>query len=278
MTAGMAGYVVNDAIIKKAAEDLPLFQAVFIRGLFIVALLIVLLGARSEMSGALAKMRGPVLTRVGLETLTTICYLLVLVQVPLAGVTAVMQFVPIAVTFVAARLLRESVRFDRMIAVVIGFIGVLIVVRPGTDNFSPWYLLAFVAVLLIVAREVATSRIDPSVPSLVVALATALAITALGAVVAVFDSWSDVRFSQITLLAAGACFLTLGYVGSIVTIRVGELSFTAPFRYTIVVFAIILQIIVFDDVPDLATFVGAAIVAAAGLFAFARERGRTTHA
>lgn len=272
MTAGMAGYVINDAIIKKAAEELPLFQAIFIRGLFVIAVLVVLLKGRGELDQAFAKMRGPVLVRVGLETITTICYLLVLVQVAIAGLTAIMQIVPLLVTFVAARLLREAVRAHRVIAVFVGFVGVLFVVRPGTDNFSPWYLLAFVAVVLIVAREVATSRIDASVPSLVVALATALAITVMGGMVMIFAGWETPRVSQIALLGLGACFLSLGYIGSIVTVRIGELSFTAPFRYTGVVFAIVLQIVVFGDVPDAATFVGAALVAAAGVYAFSRER------
>lgn len=272
MTAGMAGYVINDALIKKAAEELPLFQAIFVRGLFVTVVLIGLLATRSELKGSLAKMRGPVLVRVGLETLTTACYLLALVQVAIAGLSAIMQFVPLLVTFVAARLLRESVRFHRIIAVVIGFAGVLLVVRPGTDNFSPWYLLAFVAVILIVAREVATSRIDATVPSLVIALATSLAITVMGGVISLFAGWDALHGTQVSLLAAGACFLSLGYIGSIVTVRIGELSFTAPFRYTGVVFAIIVQIVIFSDVPDMATFVGAALVVGAGLYAYTSER------
>ncbi|MDH3294271.1 MAG: EamA family transporter, partial [Acidimicrobiia bacterium] len=176
MTLGMAGYVANDSLIKLTAEDFPLFQAIFIRGVMVTVLLggwILGRGMAPALPGAFTR---PVLLRVATEALATAAYLTALTKLPLAGLTAVLQIVPVAVTFVAARVLKEPVSAHRVTAVVAGFGGVLLIVRPWSDEFSLWYLLGFVAMALLVFRELATLRVPARVPSLVVALATAVAI------------------------------------------------------------------------------------------------------
>ncbi|MBT8240815.1 MAG: DMT family transporter, partial [Acidimicrobiia bacterium] len=186
--------------------------------------------------------------------------------------TAVIQIVPVAVTFVAARMLREAVSVRRVIAVIVGFLGVLLVVKPGTDSFSPWFLVGLVVVALIVVRELATRQISQSAPSLLVALFTGVTICTMGLVLSLFEGWEAVDARGIALLVAAAGFLAIGYVASVATVRIGDLSFSAPFRYTVIIFSILLQIIVFGDVPDVWTFLGSGIVAAAGLFAFWSDR------
>jgi len=272
MTFAMFGYVVNDAFIKLAAEDLPLFQSIFLRGVAICALLFVLNRARGTLRGYRAHLTRPVGIRLATETIGTILYLNALTRVPLAEMTAVIQIVPVAVTFVAARMLREAVSVRRVIAVIVGFLGVLLVVKPGTDSFSPWFLVGLVVVALIVVRELATRQISQSAPSLLVALFTGVTICTMGLVLSLFEGWEAVSVREIALLVAAAGFLAIGYVASVATVRIGDLSFSAPFRYTVIIFSILLQIIVFRDVPDIWTFLGSAIVAAAGLFAFWSDR------
>lgn len=271
MTLAMAGYVVNDALIKLAVDDLDLFQAIFIRGVCISLLLAVIARSRGELTDVRRHVHRPVILRVAMEMAATICYLLALTNVPIAPLTAVLQLVPLAVTFAAARILGEAVGWRRYLSVIAGLVGVLFVVRPGTDDFSAWYALGFAAVALIIVRELATKRVPPSVPSLVLALATGSAIMTMGGVISIFRGWEPLTGRAVGLLVGAAVFLAVGYVGSVVTIRTGEVSFTAPFRYTVLVFAVILQIVVFDDTPDALTLVGSAIVALAGLFAFTRE-------
>lgn len=274
----MFGYVVNDACIKKAAEDLPLFQAVFLRGIVAVTLL----GLIVRLRGAAVPLRSyferPVVLRISMEAAGTVAYLITLTHVPIAGLTAVMQLVPIAVTFAAARVLRERVSVHRVIALVAGFIGVLFVVQPGGEDFSPWFLGGLVAVGLIVVRELATRRISGSIPGPAVALGTAFAIMTMGAVITPFAGWDRPDPAVLGLLVTGACFLSLGYLSSVNSIRLGDVSFTAPFRYTVLVFAIALQIIVFDEVPDPLTLVGSAILAGAGMYALAMNPARPDRA
>lgn len=272
MTLGMAGYVVNDSLIKLTAESLPLFQAIFVRGAMITAVIggwTLARGLGPSLPSLLAR---PVLFRVITEALATAAYLTALTKLPLAGLTAVLQIVPLAVTFVAARVLREPVSLHRVGAVLAGFCGVLLIVRPWSDAFSPWYVLGLVAVILIVLRELATVNVPARVPSLVVALATAVTITAMGLVVTLARGWEPLSERNLTLLAAASFFLAIGYIASVITVRVGELSFSAPFRYTVLLFAIALQIVIFGEIPDGLTFVGSAIIVAAGLSSFVRER------
>lgn len=271
MTAGMFGYVVNDAFIKRAAEDLPLFQAVFLRGLVVIALLSAIVRARNVAVPLHSYLERPVLLRMAMEAIGTVAYLITLTQVPIAGLTAVMQLLPVAVTFAGARLLREKVSAHRVVALLIGLVGVLFIIKPGGDDFSPWFLGGVLTVGLIVVRELATRNISSAMPGTAVALGTGVVITVLGATITIFAGWDRPQAATLALVAAGACFLSLGYVSSVNAVRIGDISFTAPFRYSVLIFAILLQIIVFGDVPDALTFVGSAIVGAAGLYAMAHE-------
>jgi drug/metabolite transporter (DMT)-like permease len=271
MTASMAGYVINDALIKKAAEGVPLFQAIAIRGLFVVALLATIAirnGATRDLGRFLTR---PLLVRISMESIGTVLYLSALTRAPLAGLTAVLQIVPLAVTFVAARLLRERVKQYRIVSLAVGFIGVLIIIRPSSSDFNPWFLVGLLVVVAIVIRELATTRIPANTPSVIVALSTAVAISAIGVLGSLVDGWSSVSAPDLSLLAGAAAFLSVGYLASVITVRTGELSFSAPFRYTVMIFAIVLQIAVFGEVPDALTFLGTALIAGAGLYVFRRE-------
>ena len=272
MTAGMFGYVVNDAFIKRAAEDLPLFQAVFLRGLVVIALLSVIVRVRKVAVPVRAYLERPLLLRMAMEAVGTVAYLITLTKVPIAGLTAVMQLLPVAVTFAGARLLRERVSVHRVIALLVGLVGVLFIIKPGGDDFSPWFLGGVITVALIVVRELATRNISAALPGTAVALGTGVVITTMGALITVFAGWERPQTNTLLLLASGACFLSLGYVASVNAVRTGDISFTAPFRYSVLIFAIAPQIIVFGDVPDVFTFIGSAIVGAAGLYALAHEQ------
>jgi drug/metabolite transporter (DMT)-like permease len=272
MTLGMLSYVINDAFVKKALEDLALFQTIFIRGLMLIALISLIARIKGDHRrlGMLRDRR--VGARIGIEAIATCFFLLGLSNLPLADNTAVLQLVPLAVTFAAARLLREQVDWIRVVTVLVGFIGVLFVVRPGAEGSSPWFLAAFAVVVLVTIRELVTKKISTEIPSLVIALGTGVVITAMGGVVSIFEGWESFEAKHLIYLVIASGFLSVGYIASVNAVRVGDMSFTAPFRYSILLFAIILQIIVFGDVPDALSLIGSGIVGAAGLFSLTRER------
>lgn len=273
MMASMAAFVVNDAMMKSLAGEVPLFQAILIRGLFATALVAVL-AARAgvlRVSALAPADRWPAAIRIVAEVGVTACFLSALFSMPLANATAILQSTPLALTFAAAIFLREPVGWRRWMAVAVGFAGVLLIVRPGAAGFGAPALYALAAVVFVVIRDLVTKRLTDT-SSLFITLTTALAITLLGAGVSATREWVPVDAAAVGVMAAAACFLFVGYLCAVLTMRVGEMSFVSPFRYTILLWALILGWAVFGEVPTGLTLLGAAIVAGAGLFTFYRER------
>lgn len=272
MVLAMFGYLVNDTFIKLVLEELPLFQTILVRG----AMISVVLGTVTARSGGFRRLQEnwsrAVGLRVGTELIATVVYLSALSRVPIGNLVAIMQILPIAVTFVAARLLRERLNPHRVAAVVAGFVGVLLVVRPGSADFTLWYVGGVVAVGLFVVREVSTVGISEQITSLDIAWLTSFVIMLMGGAGSLFGAWEPVEGRELGLIAAAALFLTFAYFASVVTVRTGDLSFSAPFRYVALVAAIAVQIVVFDEIPDAVALLGAAIIVAAGLYALGADR------
>jgi drug/metabolite transporter (DMT)-like permease len=275
MAVSMAAFVTNDTLIKLASADVALFQAMFLRGLVATALILAIALWRRELFVPLARRDRPILIlRLVGEVGATTCFLTALFNMPIANVTAILQALPLAVTLGAAVFLREPVGWRRWLAIAVGFVGVLIIVRPGSDGFNEFSLLALAAVGFVVLRDLTTRRLSTGTPSILVALFTAVGITIVGGALAPFTEWRPVTDDAMVLLAAAACFLVFGYLFSVMVMRVGEIAFVAPFRYSVLLFAIVFGILVFDEFPDEWTLLGSAILVVMGLYTFHRERVR----
>lgn len=273
MMASMFCFTVNDTFVKLTDNALPLPQLVMLRGIM-ASVLILGLGL------ALRRLRfdigRPSWTLIGLRCLAEIgaayFFLTALLQMPLANVTAILQSLPLTVTLAAFLFLREPVGWRRAAAIVAGFCGMLLIVRPGAEGFTIWSVYALIAVLCVTARDLVTRRLPPSTPSISVSLVTSLAVTVSFGAASLFQPWTPVAAEIWGLLAGSALFVLGGYFFSIQTMRVGDVSFVAPFRYTSLLWALVLGWLAFGDWPLPQTLLGAAIVVAAGLFTFWRER------
>lgn len=273
MMACMAGFVFNDALMKTLAGELSVFQAMFLRGLVASALVALLAAQR----GALWPRIGPGDRRMVAQRLLgeiggTVCYLTALFNMPIANATAILQSMPLAVTLGAALFLREPVGWRRYSAIAIGFAGVLVIVRPGAEGFNTYALWALVSVAFMVLRDLSTRRLSREIPSIFVALTTAIGITLSGGAVAAFQPWNPVTAETMGILALAAVFLFFGYLFSVMTMRHGEIGFVAPFRYTILIWAIMLGIVVFGEYPSLPMLAGSAIVVGTGAYTLYREQ------
>jgi len=206
------------------------------------------------------------------EILATAMYLTALFNMPIANATAILQTVPLATTAAAALILRENVGIRRWAAIVIGFAGVLLIVRPGSDGFTVWSLFALGAVGAILLRDLTSRILPPEIPALGITALSAVAVTVLGAVMSQFDEWKPVSPQAYLYLSGSAIFLLGGYYFILQAMRSGEISAIAPFRYTILLWAILIQIAVFGIWPDLPTLAGSAILVATGLYTLYRER------
>lgn len=273
MMASMAAFTFNDALVKLVGAQLPLFQIITLRGL-VASILIYGLARKlgklrlglSRKDWALIGVRS--LSEVG----ATYLFLTALMAMPLANVTAVLQVLPLTVTLGAALFFREPVGWRRLLAILIGFCGMLLIVRPGPDGFSTGAIYALLAVVCVTVRDLATRRMSSEVPSLQVTLLGALSVTVFAAAASAGTEWVSMSWSQVTMLVAASVFILLAYSCSVMVMRVGEIGFVSPFRYSGLVWALILGWIVFGDWPDAVTMLGAAIVVLTGVFTLYRER------
>ena len=210
--------------------------------------------------------------RCAAEAAATYFFLSALINLPLANVTAVLQVLPLTVTLGAVLLFGEKVGWRRMVAILCGFLGMLLIVRPGPDGFSTHAIYALMAVLCVTVRDLSTRRMSAQVSSMAVTLVSCLSVFVFAAVGSLGVEWQPLTWRLAGLIGIASVFVMGGYLFSILVMRAGEVSFTAPFRYTGLVWALVLGWFVFGDWPDGLTLVGAGIVVGSGLFTLYRER------
>ena len=272
MSAAMLAFTLNDTFMKGLAGELPLFQAIFLRGVGVCAVLLPV----CWWLGKLRRPRGRDALFVGLRTAGEIgaayFFISALFRMPLANATAILQALPLTVTLAGALFLGERVGWRRWTAIGVGFAGVLLMIRPGAEGFDRWSLYVVAAVACVTLRDVATRRISRAVPSLGVACAAAAGVTLWAGLMTLGQDWRPVSAEAAAGLAKAVAAIMGAYVFSVMTMRVGEVSFVAPFRYTGLLWALLLGLWAFGDWPDGATLAGAAIVVASGLYTLFRER------
>ena len=279
MAISMFSFVFNDGLMKVLFADMSIYQAIFLRGL-VTAPLMALLALRAGLLIARLGRRDTrlVLIRVASELAATVGFLTALSYMPLANVTAILQVLPLTVTMAAALFLGEAVGWRRWLAILFGFGGVLLIIRPGMDGFSAYSIWALGAVAAVTIREITTRKLSRDVPSLPVALATAVSICGLGAISLPGVTWTPVEPVMWLYICGAGVSIIGGYLFSVMAVRNGELGFVSPFRYTAMVWAIALGYLLFDEWPDLPTLTGTAIIIATGLYSLHRERFRALEA
>jgi drug/metabolite transporter (DMT)-like permease len=264
MALGSLAAVINDGLVRVAIEDgLDVYQALFLRGCGTIVIFVAASRVRGERldRGCLTR---PLVLRVAAEVVVVATFFAAIVHIEFANAQTILMVVPFAVIVVAARL-GEHVTRRRYVLVVIGFAGVIAVVRPTPNGFSPWALLIIAAAVALVIREFATQRVDTNTPPLTIALLTAVAITAMMGAISVVTRWDAITARAAIVLVLACVFLAAGYLFLIETVRVGDLSVSAPFRYTTVVGAVAVGLTFFGETPDSLTIIGCSLIVVAGV-------------
>jgi len=274
MAAGMASFVSNDALVKFVSQSLPAAQLIFLRGLF-ATLLVFAISHAMGATGRLGALRDrKVLARAALDALATLTYLTSLFHLPIGNATAINMATPLFITLFAVIAFREQVGAGRWLAIATGFAGVLLVVQPSGAAFNAYALLCLGGTVLHASRDLMTRAIDRGIPSILITLSTAAAVTLLAGALCLFQEWQPVDWRQLALLAAASVFLSGGYFLLTVAMRGGEMSLIAPFRYAGLLFALLLGYLVWGDVPNALAWAGIALLVAAGLYVLHGERSR----
>lgn len=273
MMCSMAAFTLNDLFIKAIGTSVPLSQLLWLRGLLASALIFLLaryLDALHWPKGR--KDLGLILLRSIAEVAAAYFFLTALLHMYFANVTAVLQTLPLTVTLGAALIFRERVGWRRGLAILLGFCGMLLIVKPGTDGFTIHTIYTLCAVLCVTVRDLAARKISKDVPSLTVTLFGAVIVTLGAALASIGSEWAPMSASEWSLLTLSAGAVIGGYVFSVMVMRVGDVSFVAPFRYTALLWALLLGYVFFGEWPDIWTIVGAAVIVATGVFTLYRER------
>lgn len=275
MMGSMTAFTVNDTFMKTLSMDLPLFQTLFLRGCTTTLLLIVLIRFISPLPTSLSPTdRRLLILRTLMEVGATWFFLTALFNMPLANVSAILQALPLSVTLASALFLSEPIGWRRIGAIVIGFLGVLLIIRPGTEGFTLYSVSALLSVACVTVRDLTARKLSAAVPSSAVALAASLGVTVFAALGSFNFAWQPLDIGSMAKIGGASLFLVAGYIFSVAAMRVGDIGFVAPFRYSSLLVALTLGWFVFGDWPKPLTLLGAALVVATGVFTFFRERQR----
>ena len=273
MMVSMACFTLNDMFMKVTNGAIPLFQLLFLRGILTTILIILLARWLNALHFKIAcRDWGLIGLRSASEMVTAYFFITALFNMPLANVTATLQALPLTVTLGGALLFREKVGWRRMSAIVIGFIGMLLVVQPGAEGFNIYGTYALLAVLGVTIRDLVTRQLSADVPSMTVTLAASVTVMGFSGAASLATPWVAISGMHALMLIGSSICISGGYYFSVRVMRVGEISFIAPFRYTGLIWALVLGWLVFGDWPAPLTLLGAGIVVTTGLFTLYRER------
>lgn len=273
MVSSMAAFVVNDTAIKVVTQTLPLSEAIALRGLAVTAILWVIAQREGGVVWWPSARRDRIMLslRTVVEVASTLVYLVALQFMSIGQLSAVMQATPLLIMLAAALVFRERLGWRRLLAVGAGLVGVLLILRPGTGAFDASAILAVIAVLLIVVRDLASRGFTRAVRSSTIAFYAALAVTLGAPLTGGLESWRWPSWGEMAGLGISTVFLTIGYLTAVAVMRVGEVGFVSPFRYTALIFAFLLDLAVFGVWPAGWTWAGGGLVVAAGLYSIWRE-------
>lgn len=273
MSLGMASFIANDGLVKYVSQSLPAAQLIFLRG----AMACVLLLGIAQAMGLLRHQGGDgasrwrqllqrqVLLRSMVDAVAGMAYLAALFHLPIGNATAINMATPLFLTLYVATVWRERVSPLRWVLVASGFAGVLLIVQPAADGFNAWALLCLAATMLHAARDLMTRSIPRTVPSMMVTLSTAICVTLLAGLLSLLEGWRPVQASQLGLLAIASVFLCAGYHLVILCMREGDISIIAPFRYSSLLYALLIGWVVWGDIPNLLAWLGIALLVGAGM-------------
>lgn len=273
MVLAMATFALEDMFIKSAASNMPVGQILILFGLGGMGIFAGLARAQGHRPWHPGFCARPMLWRCLAEVTGRLCYTLAIALTPLSSASAILQATPLVVAAGAVVFFAEPVGWRRWLAIAVGFVGVLLILRPGLGGFEPASLFAVIGTIGFAGRDLATRAAPKDMSNnqlgflgfamLVIAGVLVLGWTG-GAIWPSSTNWLQI--------AAAVVIGVIAYNALSAAMRAGEISVIAPFRYTRLVFAMILGILIFDEQPDTLTLIGSALIVGSGVFTLLRAR------
>lgn len=268
MIAAMAAFAIEDALVKAVAQLLPVGQILILFGLG-GALAFALIARRQGQALTAPEVASPAMRiRMLFEITGRLFYVLALALIPLSTATVILQATPLIVVAFAAIILGERVGWRRWVAIALGLAGVLIILRPGTEGFTPLSLLAVIGMLGFAGRDLASRAAPPSLGTAVLGFYGFLALMIAGVI---FALWQAEPFRLPDPRAAGLLTGTVlvgiaAYSCLMKAMRTGDVSAVTPFRYTRLLFGAGLGIVLFGEALTPGLLAGSGLIVLSGLF------------
>ena len=275
MFAGQLFFAINDIIVKYTVKlsnnDYSTLNIIFIRGIFTSLLIffIILIFTKTEIKKIFSDKR--TYLRGLFEALTALFFFAGLILMPVSIVYTLLMTAPLIVTLYASLFTNEKVGLRRWSAVIIGFIGVLIVINPINTEIGIIFLLPIIAAIFLTLRDVVTKGFVNKNNFLEITLITAMMVMVGSGIFSMFVE-IDINLAYLKYIFISSLFLTLGYVCSVLTIFYAPLSLTASSRYSVIVFGIIFGFLILGEVPNKNMLYGALIISISGLFVIKRQK------
>tara|TARA_R110002033_G_scaffold638_9_gene5842 strand:- start:1165 stop:2043 length:879 start_codon:yes stop_codon:yes gene_type:complete len=273
MVGSMACFALEDGLIKALSGTFPAAQIIWMLGLGGSLAFVGWLIATGQTVWSPHYLRPQVLLRSGFEVAGTLCFVSALALIPLATASAVIQATPLVVAMGAAVFLGARVGWRRWLAIGVGFAGVLIILRPGSAAFDPATLLAVGGMLGLAARDLITRTMPGIVSGARLSLHAFASLVPAGLLLQFLTgaSWVIPDAAQIGILAIAVAVGMVGYLAIVGATRLGDISVVSSFRYSRMLFALIVGMVAFGERPDALMIVGVVIVIGSGVFTLLRE-------
>ena len=268
-----ACYVMSDIFMKFLSSEISMFQITFLRGLLVTFFLFSYCYiSKASFFIREWKDRFVIGIRSILEVIMTYTFLAALFNMNVANANAILQLIPLMVLLGSFAFLRQSPKTHEWIAVLVGCLGAVIIIRPGALDFNFYTIHALVAVFCLAARDLLTVRLNKKIPSNIVAFYSALMLTLASFLL----SKEPVHFGDLSnslFILYTAIFVSIGYIASVAAMRFGDVTFVSPFRYTALLWAMAMGIIFFQEIPKFTTLLGGLIIILAGTYIFYKSKG-----
>ena len=275
MSLAMALFIANDALVKQVSATLPGPQLIFIRGLMAATLVLIMAQVMGHLKNWRLMLTKRLWIRGSVDAAASLAYLTAVFHLPLGNATAINLSSPLFITVFAVVFFKEKVTLQRGLLILLGFSGVLLVVQPSSEGFNGYAWLAVLATLLHATRDTLTRAIGLGVPALLITLSTAVSVALAAGGISLTQTWTPVDTISLALLFGASLLLSMAYYLLIVAMRSGEMSLVAPFRYSGLLFALLIGYVVWDEVPNVLGWVGIFLLAISGLLILRSERLKT---
>lgn len=274
----MGAFVLNDAFVRLAGNTLPLGQILFSRGSITTFVLVIAAWYAGIFRIAVSKEdKLKVVVRSLIEGLTAYFFLTAVLHMPFANVTAILQILPMTVTLAAAVLFKETVGRFRTTLILIGFVGVLLIIKPSVNGFNVYSFYALIAVFLITLRDLITRKLSSEVHSLLPTVSASFGVLLFSIILMFKTPFQPLDIQNSFFIVMAAFFIIFGYYTAVLVMRLGEISFTSPFRYSAILFALIIGFVFFAEIPDKQALLGMLIIATSGIVLLFRNKKNQSH-